>query len=132
MFKTTKHICGHHSCSKAPENGKVKIWGLGLRFLRLGGFREQLLDLETSKELGRTVYNLQTDYSEKLKDYMRIDLRIYRKWERPGRSSMLSLDIQNASNRKNNAFTHFDQATQEVTVREQLGFIPVLNWRMEF
>lgn len=123
------------------KNGKTIINGISSRVAWLGGFREPLVDLVASKELGYTVFQ-KTDissqffqtisYSEKLDDYFRIDLRLYKKWNKVGRNSMLSLDIQNLTNRKNAQYHYYDSVQDKVQLKQQLGLIPILTWRGEF
>jgi outer membrane receptor protein involved in Fe transport len=121
------------------KNGKTIINGISSRVAWLGGFREPLIDLVASKEVGYTVYQkteistIQTvAYSEKLDDYFRIDLRLYKKWNKVGRNSMLSLDIQNLTNRKNDQYHYYDSVQDKVLLKSQLGLIPILTWRGEF
>jgi hypothetical protein len=43
---------------------------------------------------------MENGFDQTLENYLRLDLRIYRKWNAAKRSNMLSLDIQNASSEK--------------------------------
>lgn len=61
----------------------------------------------------------------KLSDYYRLDARIQYSFKK----SILSLDIQNLTNRRNEAFYFYDSLLQETTLRNQLGIIPVLSWK---
>lgn len=122
------------------KNGKTIISGISSRVAWLGGFREPAIDTLASKEIGYTVYEKtvvsqflqQISFSEKLDDYFRIDLRLYRKWNKVGKNSMLSLDIQNLTSRKNIQYHYFDTVQGKVLEKRQLGLIPILTWRGEF
>ncbi len=122
------------------KNGKTIINGISSRVAWLGGFREPLVDLVASKELGYTVFQtvLNTQfsqtisYSQQLDDYFRIDLRLYKKWNKTGRNSMLSLDIQNMTGRENAQYHYYDSVQDKVLLKRQLGLIPILTWRGEF
>jgi hypothetical protein len=54
------------------------------------------------------------------------------KWNKTGRNSMLFLDIQNVTSRKNPQYNYYDSVQGRVLTKEQLGLIPILSWRVEF
>ena len=111
---------------------KTVILGYSTRLSWYGGFRQTPIDEAASADRGYTVFEETNPNAIQLKDYYRIDFRIYWKWNKPNRSSTFSIDIQNITNRKNEAFLYFDQVQQQVVTREQLGLIPLLSWRVEF
>lgn len=117
---------------KLNKKGKTRTWGNSFHLMWMGGFRERPINPALSMELGRTTYQFPSDFSRRLSDYYRLDLRTYLKWESPKGSSLLSLDIQNLTSRENEAFRYFDQSTMSVRMRKQLGFIPVISWRKGF
>ncbi len=114
------------------KRGKTIISGISSRVAWLGGFRETPIDEAASASVGYTVYQQQFAFTEKLDDYFRIDLRLYRKWNKTGRNSMLSLDIQNFTSRKNIQYHYFDTVQGKILEKRQLGLIPILTWRGEF
>ncbi len=114
------------------KNGKTIVRGHSTRISWYGGFRQTPIDEAASAELGYTVFEEEKANSIKLKDYFRIDYRFYWKINKPNRSTTLSLDIQNLSNRKNEAYLYFDNVQQRVVTKKQLGLIPFLNYRVEF
>ncbi len=114
------------------KKGKDKIFGLNARVAYYGGFRATPIDLESSQDLGQTVFDESRAFSEQLDDYFKIDLRIYWKNNKARYSSTLALDIQNATNRENIAYTFYDPEQGEVVVKNQLGLIPILSYRAEF
>jgi len=114
------------------KNGKTIINGISGRVAWLGGFRESQIDVVQSKAVGYTVFDQENPFSEKLDDYFRIDLRLYKKWNKVGRNSMLSLDIQNLTSRKNDQYHYYDSVQDKVLLKKQLGLIPILTWRGEF
>ncbi len=63
-----------------------------------------------------------------LKPYHRLDGRVQYEFK----NSVLSLDIQNILNRRNDAFYFFDELLQERVLQQQLGLIPVLSWKRKF
>lgn len=138
VWRSTRFDGGHTlNLTSGREFSKLKkektvINGISSRVAWLGGFRDTPVDPEASAEAGYTVYDQQRAFTQKLDDYFRIDMRLYRKWNRKGRNSMLSLDIQNLTNRKNPQYHYFDSVQGRVLTKEQLGLIPILSWRMEF
>lgn len=63
-----------------------------------------------------------------LRPYQRIDARVQYDFKK----SILSLDIQNLLNQKNDAFYFYDELLQERVLKQQLGLIPVLSWKRKF
>ena len=114
--------------TKREDRGRT--FGLNARAVVRGGYRDLRVDEFASQLRQRTIYESFL-LEEELPDYYRIDLRLYQRWERNGRTSMLSLDLQNVTNRENAAFIEFDVIQQAVVTRRQLGLIPVLNYRLE-
>jgi hypothetical protein len=108
------------------------IWGINAKVIWLGGFRDTPVDVAASKTAGTTVYRAPLSYTLQMKDYFRPDLRIYRKKSREKFNTTIAVDIQNISNTKNEAYSYFDTQKQQVVVRNQLGLIPVVSYRIEF
>lgn len=118
--------------AKEKNSGKVRIIGLNGRMAYIGGFRTTPIDATTSSQLGQTVYFDNQAFSIQQPGYLRLDLRVYWKWNRRRSSSMLALDIQNASNARNVAFSYYDTQKQAIVEKYQLGLIPLLSYRVSF
>ncbi|WP_353718274.1 TonB-dependent receptor [Dyadobacter sp. 676] len=114
---------------KARHGG---LWGVNAKILWLGGFRDRPIDAAYAAYLKQTIYVYQADYSVKMKDYFRPDLRIYWKKGRVKFNRTLAIDLQNVSGTKNEAYRYFDTRQKRVVVQKQLGLIPVLSYRVEF
>ncbi len=71
-------------------------------------------------------------FRDRLPYFFRADARLNYHFKKKKRKykSMLSLDIQNLTGRKNYSDFYFDQILQELIFQEQLGFIPILSWRV--
>lgn len=128
----TFNFTGGKEWSKNKDNGKQRIWGVNLRIVTLGGFRDTPIDVAASQEAGRTIYLPGQAFTIQQDGFFRTDLRVYLRKNKPGRSSMLILDIQNATNQENPAFRYFDSYTGTVVQRNQLGIIPILSYRWTF
>ncbi|NIJ53009.1 TonB-dependent receptor [Dyadobacter arcticus] len=117
---------------KEFKSGNQSLWGINAKILWLGGFRDRSIDAEYSALLQITIYQLQSAYSVRMKDYFRPDLRIYWKKSKTRYSRTLALDLQNVSGTKNEAYRYFDKRKDAVVTQYQLGLIPVLSYRWEF
>jgi hypothetical protein len=111
---------------------KVVVRGINAHLLWMGGYRGAPVDVARSVAMGYTVYDESNGYPIRQEDYFRIDLRFYQKWNRAGRNSTLSVDLQNVTGRENFAFEYYDFVQQKVQVKRQLGLIPIASWRLEF
>lgn len=114
------------------KNGKMKTLGLNLRGTYFGGFWESPIDIAQSVFQYRTVYNEAEAYTIQLPDFYKVDFRIYYKRVKSKYTSILGLDILNATNRQNIAYHYFDLKTNQVTTKYHLGIIPNLSYRIEF
>lgn len=114
------------------KNSRVKTIGLNLRATYFGGFWESPIDLANSVFQYRTVYNENEAYTRQLPDFFKIDFRIYYKRVKEKYTSLLGLDLLNATNRKNIAYHYFDLKNNAVATRYHLGLIPNLSYRIEF
>ena len=106
------------------SEGRKRTWGVSGRINTTGGQRYTPV-LEEAMPLP-------TPYSKRYNSTYRMDLRIYLKRERHGRTGMWALDLLNATNAQNEAYRYYDQRKGEVVTRYQLGLIPNLSYRVEF
>ena len=113
------------------RRGNTHTWGFNAKLTQAGGFRDRLIDEAASRAAQTTIY-AGNDYSVQLADYFRADVRIYWKKSRERFSRTLSLDLLNATNAQNAAFSTFDAVVGRVVPRYQLGLLPLLNYRWEF
>jgi hypothetical protein len=110
----------------------VNTLGLNLKVSWSGNNRITPIDLEQSRAEGYTVHDWSNNYAQSLPNYFRVDTGIRYRKNREKTSWILSLDIQNMTNR-NNAFNQYFSANlDQVVTTSQLGLIPILNYRLEF
>jgi hypothetical protein len=115
--------------TKASKNRTI---GLNTRLLYLGGLRENVIDVQASEDAYETVHDLTTPYSAKLADYFRVDLRVSFRKNKPGYTRTLAIDIQNLLGTQNEAYHAYEFSQQKVIAKYQLGFIPVIVYRIDF
>ncbi len=101
-----------------------KRLGINTKVLWLGGYRDTPI-------VGQN-YDYSKINSLKLKDYFRMDLRVYWKRNKPNFTRTWSLDVQNLTNTENEAYSYYDFRARQVVQKFQLGLIPVLNYKVEF
>ncbi|NND34870.1 MAG: TonB-dependent receptor [Saprospiraceae bacterium] len=117
---------------KWEKNNKLKVVGFNLRSTFFGGFWSGPIDVEESQRLLRTIYDEPAAFSEQLPDLFRMDFRVYYKRIKEKYTSILGLDILNATDQENASFTYYDPYTKTVMIKNQLGIIPNLSYRIEF
>ncbi len=101
-----------------------RVWGLNLRASGMGG--QRFTPVPTAAEPNPA------EYSARYSGVFRLDVRVYLKRERTGRTGMWALDLLNATDARNEAFQYFDTRKGELVTRYQLGLIPNLSYRIEF
>ncbi len=106
-----------------------RTFGVSASYHMRGGETQLSVSKRLSREWGYTEFIHSLPPQLKLSDYYRADLRIYYK---PRRRSTISLDIQNVTNRENDAYYYYEPLTQEATLKKQLGLIPILSWRVDW
>lgn len=116
----------------AGKRQKDRIVGINLRMIYQGGYHTTPIDLAGSATAGTTVYVESAAFSERQKDYFRSDLRISFKRHKARYTRTFSFDIQNLTNRENVAFSYYDTYQQKVVVKNQLGIIPLMSYRLDF
>ncbi len=116
---------------KKEKQHKVRIISYNLRALYNGGYRQSPVDEAASVQTGYTVYDEQNAFSQKIKDYYRLDFRIVIRKNKSKCSQQWALDIQNITGIENTQYYYYDSVKHAVTAKKQLGLIPVLSWRIE-
>lgn len=116
---------------RKQKEDRVRTWGISAHLNLVGGMRERPIDERLSAAIGSTVY-ASPYWSDPLANFRRLDLRIYLKKDRKGRTGLWALDLQNVTNTRNDAFRYFDTRKGEVVTQHQLGIIPNISYRIEF
>ncbi|HEX6334011.1 MAG TPA: TonB-dependent receptor [Flavisolibacter sp.] len=116
---------------KTGRLGK-NIIGLNGKVLASGGMKESPIDLEASRTRGKVQYVTNEYYSVAGDIYARFDVGFSYKINKRHSTHIISLDIQNITNRKNLYFSWYDNDNETVKKVYQLGFFPIFNYRIEF
>ncbi|MDP6908102.1 MAG: TonB-dependent receptor [Flavobacteriales bacterium] len=97
-----------------------------------GGAHYTPIDLDSSIVAGRTIRDYSQAYEEKYQDYFRLDMKVSFRFNGKRASHSLALDFQNITNTKNVFSQNFNPETHKVETKYQLGFLPLLYYRVEF
>lgn len=108
-----------------------RSFGIHGRLMYLGGLRDTPIDEESSKAQQTTVYT-QDANSISLNDYVRFDLRLSWRKDKKNYTRTIALDVQNVAGIKNQAYKYYDSFQGKVVTQYQVGFIPVLVYRVDF
>ena len=112
--------------------GENKMLSLNGKLIWTGGKRMTPIDLSASIEKGEAVYDTEHIFSKQGKDYVRLDLGIKLHIYKKKTEQVISLDIQNVTNRLNSWYEIYDAENQQVIDYPMAGLIPILNYRIEF
>ncbi|MBI5540211.1 MAG: TonB-dependent receptor [Bacteroidia bacterium] len=111
---------------------KTDVIVTDIKFVWSGGPRLTPIDVEKSRTLGITVFDVEHRYTEKSPDYFKFNFKIgYRKNNKKS-SHYIFLELQNVTNHKNIASQYYNPIKNEIYTYYQLGFLPILNYRVQF
>jgi outer membrane receptor protein involved in Fe transport len=114
------------------KSQKDKTLGVNTRFIYFGGLREAPVDLINSRIQYKTYYDYSHGFTNRLKDYVRVDFRISWVKNKPKYTRTLAIDIQNLLSMENEAYHYYDFTQDKKIVKKQLGIIPILIYRIDF
>jgi hypothetical protein len=117
---------------KEWENGTGRILGVNGRVNWVGGFRDYNIRYLDVEQVRYVYFDAGNPLLVKYDDYFRVDLRAYIKRTKKRGSETISLDLQNATNRKNAGQNYYDIYLNQIVQRKQMGLIPMINYRWEF
>lgn len=116
-------------------NRKQNIFSVNLRSIVHGGFRYSTAALTTENGIATLYYPTEGTYSMQAPRFIRFDTGLKFRKNNRRYSWILSLDIQNFTNRKNILYYNYGMSPDQKLVRngeEDLGIIPILNLKVEF
>ncbi len=110
---------------------KNNRFGINGRIIFHGGTRYTPVNESESQEKGFIVLDRTQQFGEQLDNFFRLDAGIKYRKNKPKWSWVISLDLQNATNRENVFSREYRLSTNSYDYTYQLGLIPVLNFRVE-
>jgi hypothetical protein len=111
---------------------KINRIGLNAKILWRGGTRDTPIDLVKSEAAGSTVYINSLTNSIKDPNYFRVDFGANYRRNKKKYSWIISVDIQNVTNRLNVAYLQYDKDSHSIVYSYNLGIIPVLSYKVQF
>lgn len=113
------------------KNGSV--FQLGARSMYNGGYRYTPIDAVASAKAKRFIPLAGADYAAQAPAYFRVDGRVSYRSNRKKYATVLSLDVQNATNNLNYTSTSYNVVTNTLEPRRAgNGFVPVLSYQIDF
>jgi hypothetical protein len=114
------------------KDGKKKAFGVNIKLIYGGGYRNTPIDDAASISEAKTVYYQKQAYTLQNPAYFRADLRLSQRKDYKHMTTTLSLDLQNLTGNKNIYDQQYDPFQGKVVNMYQTGLIPVLNYKVEF
>ena len=105
---------------------------LGGKFLYSGGRRYTPIDTLLSAAAYAEVEDDTQPYTEQISDYMRVDLRIAFRRNKPKYYWMLSFDVQNLTDKRNEQRQTYDPWLNELAWIYNAERIPALSFTVDF
>jgi len=111
---------------------KKNVFEFNFRFVASGGKRTIPVDLEASQQAGYQVLDYEHAYEERLKDYLRTDIKIAYRINLKKATHEFALNIDNIFNRKNVWQQYYDVYSNSIKTEYQIGIFPVPLYRLTF
>ncbi len=103
-----------------------------VRLVWSGGIRSLYVDREASMAAGVVIYDTKKAYSERQKDYLKIDYKMTLKHNLRKATLEFAIDIANLTDRDNIFSESFDPKTGKTSYTYQQGFLPTALLRLTF
>lgn len=108
------------------------ILSVDIKMVYAGGYRRLPIDEARSRAENSVRYSWEEAYEERYPDYFRLNSRLTLRWNRARTSQEWALDLQNITDRKNIFTENWNSAREEVTTSYQMGFMPMMTYRIYF
>jgi hypothetical protein len=105
---------------------------LNAKAVLAGGKRYVPIDVEKSMQAGYTNYDWDHAYEKKYSNFLRFDCRIGYRANYKKFSHEIAIDLQNITSHKNILLQKFDPGTGEIKDVFQIGFFPMITWKIDF
>lgn len=116
---------------RTGRNNK-NLFGINTKFTWTGGIRYSPIDEIASAEKKETIVFQDKINTLKTSDYLRFDLSFSYRINKAGVAHSFFIDIQNLLNRQNVAGMYYDVDKSKIKLFHHAGFVPNINYRIEF
>lgn len=107
-------------------------FGINIKITTAGGRRYVPIDVEKSIAEDRQVYDWENAFDPQLPDYFRTDIQLVYRKNKPRYATEWRVNIQNVTNHVNPAYYYYNAALQKISMKNQVGILPVVSYRIEF
>jgi hypothetical protein len=111
---------------------KNNTFNIDLKLTTSSGNPYTPIDLEQSAALGTEVRKDNEAYSLRLDNYLRADVKLSYRINRPKLTHEFAIDLQNITNNQNVFAQTYNARTNEVNTQYQIGFFPIPQYRITF
>jgi hypothetical protein len=125
-------LAGKEFKLNSKKDSRKNYISTDIKLTAAGGQRYTPVNLSESAAKGETVYNESRAYSEKFKDYFRLDLRLAFRMDNRKYSQEFAFDVQNITNRVNPLYMQYNTTTGKTEFVNQLKFFPMMQYRIVF
>jgi hypothetical protein len=112
--------------------GNNSLLSVDLKMVYAGGHRKLPIDGQESLADNALRYKWSEAYEERFPDYFRLNGRITFRLNRSSFDHEWGLDLQNITNRQNIFIQNWDNSKKEVATYYQMGFMPMMTYRIYF
>lgn len=113
------------------KTGKRSLLAVDLKMVYAGGNRYLRIDTESS-ESDDPVFDWDHAYEKRYPDYFRLNGRITYRLNRSKINQEWALDLQNITNHRNIFVQNWNNEKKEVSTSYQMGFMPMMTYRIFF
>ncbi len=111
--------------------GKWDVFADG-RVVMAGGRPYTPFNAELSQQYNTPILNTEQAFTQRAKPYFRADVRFGVRQKFKTITQEFAVDLQNVTNRRNEFLRSYDTRTGQEGASEQLGFFPVVQYRLYF
>jgi hypothetical protein len=112
--------------------GERSMLQLDLKGVLAGGKRYLPIDVDASLAKGGLVYDWERAYEKRYPDYFRLNARITFRLNGRNLNQEWGLDLQNITNHQNIFMESWNRLREEVTTSYQMGFMPMMTYKIFF
>ncbi len=117
---------------KSRKATKKKYITSDIKLTAAGGQRYTPVNVEESKAKNETVYDESKAFSDKFRDYFRLDIRVAYRIDHLKYSHEFAFDVQNLTNRTNPLYMMYNTETGKMETINQLKITPMVQYRINF
>jgi hypothetical protein len=114
-----------------PINEKMSI-DMNLRLITSGGKRNRYIDLAQSINADEAIFDDLKAYSEREKNYFRLDARVSFKMNGKHTTQEWALDVTNCTNHQNIYTSFYSNKSKKIDYVYQQGLYPMMLYRINF